>query len=214
MPRAAFGLVRQLTREGLMRGAPLVAGRQCHDRRPGQRMTESQPFGIVVHPHQACSLGRRKSFGWPEPIRGPRQHPEITGAVQRGDQQCPAGDRGQVADPGREQGLQATAQRPERRQGLHRGPLRAAQRCGQLEQGQRIALGLGQQAAPDPWGQIGKARLDQAGRGRLVKWPDFVTGQVAPVEEALRSRSRGGQEPDRPARQPRRGQSRRGQSRR
>ncbi len=182
VPGAAFWLVCQLTREGLVRGAALLAGRKFHDGRPGQRMQESQPFGILVHPHQAGSLGqgealspgRRESLVVPRPVHSRLQHPEITGAVQRGHQQRPPRGGGQAADPGREQGLQAAAQGQERRQSLHRGPLRVTQRCGQLEQGQRIAPGLGEQAAPDPFGQIRKTRLDQAGRGGLVQRPDFM----------------------------------------
>ena len=97
VPGAAFGLIRKLSREGPVRGTALGAGRQFHDRRPGQRMTERQPATAAVHAHQARPLRGREIGELVRPGHRRPQRAEITRTVEHGEQEQ-AADRGwQVA---------------------------------------------------------------------------------------------------------------------
>jgi hypothetical protein len=186
VPGPALGLMRILLGQRPVDAAALVAGRQLHDSGPRQRMAERQASRALVDVHQPRSFGGSEVLDPSLPGPAARKNTEVSGAIQDRQQQQVTGRGGQAADPRREHRLEPPAERQHR--GQRPGRLRAAEQChGQLQQGQRVALRLGQQPLAHPRRQRRKTIPDQGGRGPLVERLQLIPWPAAPFEEALLS---------------------------
>src|ERR1700722_12594979 len=150
-------------------------------------MTEYQPAGVLLDVNQASLFRRRQVVDFPLPGRRGLQRGQVSAALQGGEQEKVAGGGGQAGGPGGEQSLKPTAEREDGRQGRQRAALLGVQGQRQLQQGEGVALGLGQDAPTHNRSELGKPGADQVGRRRAVQRPDLVAGEAAAVEEGFRS---------------------------
>lgn len=188
MPRAAFLVAMQSTSEGDVRAPALLVRGHRHDRRSDQRVPERDPGRGVVHAYQLCPLGRGEvgETGVIVQDGGP-EHPGVAGAVERGEQQQPAGRFRQLGDPRREHRLEPVAER--NHLGLRHRTV-GAQQCGrQFHQRQRVALCEVEEPLPDPGRHLRILDVDQLSGGHAVERLDDHLGQPAPVEEVRCARS-------------------------
>jgi hypothetical protein len=109
VPGAALGTIRELDQHRVD-AATLVAGRQLHHRRPGERMAEHQPAVAKVDLHQPRPFRRAQVLDPTLAGHGAPQHAKIASAIQGGQQQQVTRGSGQATHPRREQRLQAPAQ--------------------------------------------------------------------------------------------------------
>jgi hypothetical protein len=98
MPGLPFGLAGQLGRQQPVRLAPVAAGGQLDDRRPGEWVAEYEPVGSIIDVHQPGLLGGSKSLNRVRPGRR-LQDVHVFGAVQRRQQQQLASPGGKSRDP-------------------------------------------------------------------------------------------------------------------
>nr|WP_237749497.1 hypothetical protein [Streptomyces sp. SS] len=155
-----------------MRGRPLGEHRALVGGGPYQRMTEHHP--AAGHPHQVRRL-RRPEVSGGHADAFPRRHHQshVAGVVGRGDGQQQTGRRGQrpyplVEDPpypprGRQHGDLPRVQRlAPVALGRRHGP-------GELDQGERVALGEPDDPAAHRGLQIGRPAGEEGGRVRVAQ---------------------------------------------
>ena len=198
MPSPARVVGAAVAGQGAMDGAALVGGRQFHHRGTDQRVPEHEPPLGQVDPDQPCPLRRSEHVG--RGLIGDRVHcGQIAGAVEHGDEQQVPGPCRQRLDPGGERGLEPAAQREHRRQraGAIRGRGVPLQGGGQLQERERVALRLGEQALPHPRGH-GRVPGREQGVGRGIgERDDRPRWQARAVQEVVLAGAGGGQQPDR-----------------
>ena len=151
-------------------------------------MTKGQPRAELQQP---LGLGGvRRLDPDPEPIGRPPQQRRVAGRLRRREQQQPLGGRRKRRQPPPEDVLDTAGKRPRARQPESAGQLRRRRSVGQLEQGQRVAAGLGDnpvadslvQAAGDDRGQqgpgvsIGQSLQRQPGKASEVAPRGRITG--------------------------------------
>jgi hypothetical protein len=154
---------------------PLRRGRRTVDGRTNERMPEPGP---VAELDQARRLGGGRRVGTDaQPLRGAPEQRHVPDRFGGHDQQELPGRRRQGAQLANEALLQAGGQGPGAvPPGIGaEGQLGRCQRPRQLQQGQRIAVGLGQDAVPYPG-------IERAGHGRIQQHGRVVDGQTAHPE--------------------------------
>ena len=201
VPCAALGVLALPVRQCEVRLAPLVPCGEGHDPRSSEWVPEHHTTSVLVDGDESRSFrgGEIQQLG----VSGSgAQDVELSGAVQHREQQQGSGGRREVGDPRCEQGLQAVGEREDVGQRVPNVPVPSAQRTRQLQQGERVALRLGEQAGAHAGRQGREPREQQLARRRVIQWPQLDGRYVPTVEEALESRSRRGQEADPASRKP------------
>ncbi|HET6833584.1 MAG TPA: hypothetical protein VFH30_06930 [Acidimicrobiales bacterium] len=195
VPRPMLGPLDRRLCQSDVRSASLVRGREPHDTRANERVSEHEPTRGFVDLHQPGLLRRGKSpqFGVPG---GGSQDAELAGAVQHREQQQRSGRHWEVRDTGGEQVLHATGEWQESRGCWPRDSSPPVQRTRQLQQGQRVALRLGHQASAHAGRKHREPLLQQIACRGVVQRPQLVGWGSSTVEEALHLRAGGGQESD------------------
>ncbi|GID33415.1 hypothetical protein [Paractinoplanes brasiliensis] len=161
VPDPALRAIDEHSCQGAMR-PPLSHRRRQHDHGGAdQRMREGETVGGDVDHRQSGPLGRRQGRQHIDAGRGRLEHRKVAHSFQGAEQQQVAGRRRQPADRRRVHRAQLLGQRQHRRQRLLAGPLGGAERRGQLHQGERIALGDGQQVVPYADAHLGPAGVQQ-----------------------------------------------------
>jgi hypothetical protein len=134
------------------------------DSRADQRMAEIQSSraGPGMHQARLFSLDR---VGFGGGVAAGSGDPRVTGAIERQHQQDLATCGRKLLKLLTEQAQQAPGQRKRRRQILPRCPLPFRQRGRQFQQGQRVALGLGQHSLTEG----GSKRREATGQQALCR---------------------------------------------
>ena len=177
MPRAAVGVLVPLQEAGEHLVDLLALWQACAlvDGRANQRMTELD--ARLPKPNQAGGLGGAERGSLDPQLARPSQHDGgIAGVVSSGDQKECLALRGKAARSLEEGGLE---RRPNR-QGIGErrlpGELVLAQEVGELEQGERVAAGAGEQAISHFGREPDACALREQGARRL--WPESGEPQL------------------------------------
>jgi hypothetical protein len=166
--------------------AALARRRRLVDGRPDQRVAEVERCGPGPDPDQPGLLGRVEGASTHAEERRRRGHGRLTaGVLGRGDQQQGLRVAREAVHPLQERPLQLVGQRQLERQRLGPRQLRRRQGRRQLDQGQRVAAGLGgQPLAHTRVHRRRRPRRQQRRHGLLVQAPDLQLGQPGGVEPA------------------------------
>ena len=165
MPRPAVGLIGPELGQRAVRGATLFCRRQVHDRRAHEGVAELEPAGRRVHRRQPSLLcwGQIAKAGIRDGAR--LEYPHITRAVERHEQQEPPRPGRQIRDSRSEQRLQSSAERECRREGVGGRPEGRPERHRELQERERVALRIHEDAAASRRGKVRVAGVEQlAGR--------------------------------------------------
>ena len=153
-----------------MRLLSFLGGRRPVDGRAGERVTEAHPRAELRKPRHHRGPGGRGAD--PEPRRRAPQEHGVAGRLgRREEQQAPAAGR-QRPDPAPEHLLSAAWHRHRARQAEPAGQLRDGQLPRQFDQGQRVAVRLGDDLVPYPLVDLdGQHQVKQGARVRLAEAP-------------------------------------------
>jgi hypothetical protein len=184
------------------------------DRRPDQRMPEHHRRPVEAH-QVGELLGLQHRRVQAQPPGGAADGGELAGALGRGQQQQRLGVGVVPADAVQERPLQLPGQRQRLLQRLGAGPLPRGERGRQLQQRQRVAAGLLQQAAADRGGEpAGPALLQQRRGGVGVQAGKAQLAHPGRVHRAPLAAPQRDQQRDRLGLQPARGERQRRKRRR
>jgi len=141
--------------------APFLRGHRAVDGRANQGVTE----------HDARSQ-LEETFGFecgrsgivdPKALGGPPQECRIASRLRGGDEQQAPRVRREFDDPASKARLDATRNRHRHREGEPAGQLRGCQPPRELEQGERVAMGLGDDPFQDGLAPADRGALSEAG---------------------------------------------------
>jgi hypothetical protein len=151
-------------------------------------VAEGHARDTPLDPDELGTLGRGQ-VGQARAPRGGGQHRgQVAGALQRRDeQQVPCGRR-ERGDPRGVQGVQAAAERQDVARAGRRVARARRQRHRQLEQGERVALRLGEHASGRPGAQQREVRGQQGGSVTVGEGRSSCCGSPALLKPSMPGR--------------------------
>ena len=194
-----LGLIGEQFGQTLVGRAPLGVRGALDHHRLENRVPEPQLADAVIDHDEMVAFGRPELLESSGAARC-RQHPEVAASVQRGEQEQATRRLREPPDPRLVQRSQLPA-RSRRRGGVVAVAL-AAGRCGELQQGQRIAFRLLDDAPQEAGRQVDEPARQQLHRLRVGEWRDRELRQSGALEEPADTRPDRTEEPDPAAAQP------------
>ena len=201
MPRPAVGLVRPHLGQHAVRGSTFFGMRQVHDGRAHQRVVEREPVCCLVHVRESCLLRRREIAKAGVRRRSPPQDAHVSGAIERHAQQELTRPRRKLGDPRSEERLEASTERQRGRQRLGGCAHPRAERNRELQQRERVPLGLDQDTFANGRRELGEPAVEQLPRRHIIEPRDLQLGKSGVIEEVHLPRPRCTEQPDLAARQ-------------